>query len=312
VNSGQLNSPRFASAPVSWGVWERTIDRDDLVPPEQLLEAVRSLGHGAIELGPPGYFGTDGAAVRARLDKFELELVGGFVPLHLADDELFRADLAELARTLEVLHGSPGAVALLADAGTPERYAAAGIPEALAKTALQGPELEAAAARLAEAAEQCRESGVLAALHPEVGSYIESPAEIEAFLDRVEAELLGICLDTGHTLIGGGDPLALVREWSDRLLHVHLKDVSGPLLASVRAGELDVETAWERGLFCPFGEGEVDLAGFLALPELESFTGWLVLEQDRMGVRIDDLPIVRAVEQQNLSFVRKLVAARRG
>ena len=100
----------------------------------------------------------------------------------------------------------------------------------------------------------------------------------------------------------------LARDWADRLLHVHLKDVSGPLLARLRAGEVDVEKAWGEGLFCPFGEGEVDLPGLLALPELEAFEGWVVLEQDRIAVRSDDLPAVRAVEQRNLEVVQSLVA----
>jgi len=47
---------RLASAPVTWGVWERTVGRDDLVPPELLLETMRGLGYTATELGPPGYF----------------------------------------------------------------------------------------------------------------------------------------------------------------------------------------------------------------------------------------------------------------
>jgi inosose dehydratase len=300
-------TPRLASAPVSWGVWERTVDRDDLVQPEVLLEAVRSLGYGAIELGPAGYLGADHTSVRARLDRFGLELVGAFVPLRLADEEGFRDDLEELPRTIEILRGRPAAVVLLADAGTPGRFAAAGRPNELRRTALEGAALDRAAARLASAAERCREAGLTAALHPEIGSYAEAPTEVEAFLDRVDPELLGLCLDTGHTLIGGGAPLALARDWADRLRHVHLKDVSGALLMRLRAGELDVETAWEQGLFCPFGEGEVDLTGLLALPELESFPGWLVLEQDRVAVRADDLPAVRAVEQRNLAFVRNLV-----
>ena len=294
-----MTPPRLASAPVSWGVWERTVDRDDLVPPDLLLEAVRSLGYRAIELGPVGYFGADGAAVRDRLDRFGLELVGAFVPLRLADAD---EDLQELGQTIELLRGWPSAVVLLADAGTPERFAAAGRPAELRRTTLAGDALDAAAARLATAAERCRAAGLAAALHPEVGSYVEAPAEIEAFLERVDPTLLGLCLDTGHTLIGGGDPRALARDFAGRLTHVHLKDVSGAHLRLLRAGELDVETAWEQGLFCPFGEGEVDLDGVLS--QLESFPGWLVAEQDRVAVRADDLAAVRAVEERNLAFVR--------
>jgi inosose dehydratase len=284
---------KLASAPVSWGVWERTVARHDLVAPEQLLEAVRWLGYRAIELGPLGYFGADRESVRALLGRFELELVGAFVPLQLSEDDDFR----DLAATIEILRGWP-AVVLLADAGTPERFAAAGRPDELRRTALRGAALDRAVARLASAADRCRDAGLPAALHPEVGSYVEAPAEIETFLERVDIDL---CLDTGHTLIGSGDPLELAREWRERVRHVHLKDVSGPLLARLRAGELDVEAAWEQGLFCPFGEGEVDLDAVLA--ELEGFPGWLVLEQDRVAVRPKDLEAVRQVEQRNLAFV---------
>ena len=50
------------------------------------------------------------------------------------------------------------------------------------------------------------------------------------------------------------------------------------------------------------------MPGLLALPQLESYRGWVVLEQDRIAVRADDLPAVRAVEQRNLEVVQSLVA----
>lgn len=295
-------SGRLASAPVTWGVWERTVHRLDLAPPDELLENVAGLAYSAIELGPAGYFGDDADEVRAQLGRFGIELVGAFVPLRLDDPESFEHDLAELDRVLAILRPWPAAVALLADAGTPERFAAAGKPTELARTALAGQAFDRAAARLERAAERCAEAGVPAALHPEVGSYAEAPDEVQAFLSHVDPALLGVCLDSGHTLIGGGDPVVLARDWAPRLRHVHLKDVGSDQLARLRAGELDVERAWEQGLFCPFGTGEVDLRGLLA--ELAEYAGWLVLEQDRIAVTVDDLPAVRGVEQANLDFVR--------
>ena len=47
---------------------------------------------------------------------------------------------------------------------------------------------------------------------------------------------VGWCLDTGHLLIGGTDPVQFAREHGDRVKHVHLKDVDGDLAADVRAG----------------------------------------------------------------------------
>jgi len=298
---------RLAGAPVTWGVWERTIGRDDLLSPAALLAAVRSLGYGAIELGPPGYFGTDAASVRATLAPAGLALAGAFVPLHLADEVAFARDLEELERTAGILAGAgDDAVMLLADAGSDERFAAAGRPDELARTRLAGAALGRAVRLLTLAAERCREHGLVAALHPEAGSYMEAPAEVETMLELIDRELLGACLDTGHVLVGGGDPVQLAHDWADRLCHVHLKDVDAALMARVRAGTLGVEEAWAEGLFCTFGRGMVDLEGVLSSPALRSFDGWIVLEQDRIAVYDTDLDSVREVEAANLALVQRL------
>lgn len=299
---------RLASAPVTWGVWERTVDRDDLVPRDELLEAVRDLGYGAIELGPPAYLGAGASGVESALAAFDLELVGAFVLLHLTGEErAFRGDLEELDRTLEIAAAFPRAVVLLADAGSPERAAAAGKPSDLHRTTLRGLALDRAVERLARAAERCRERGVLAALHPEASSYVEAPAEIERYLERVDS--LGFCLDTGHAVVGGGDPVGLATDLAGRLCHVHLKDVDEGVLGRMRAGELDVDAAWGAGLFCPFGDGVVDLAAVLALPLVRDGDAWLVLEQDRIAVRRADLDAVREVEARNRETTIALLGA---
>ncbi len=89
-----------------------------------------------------------------------------------------------------------------------------------------------------------------------------------------------------------------------RIGHLHLKDVDGELLERVRSGELGLEEAWDAGLFCPFGTGEVDFQAVLSAPELRQFHGWTVLEQDRVAVRLADLDDVRAVELANLDLIR--------
>ena len=76
-------------------------------------------------------------------------------------------------------------------------------------------------------------------------------------------------------------------------------------MSRLRAGEIDMDEAWAAGIFCPFGEGVVPLSEFLARPEVRSLDGYAVLEQDRMAVRIKDLPAVREVEERNLRRVRE-------
>lgn len=268
---------RLATAPVSWGVWEQTSGRDDLVPAELLLETVRGLGYDAIELGPPGYLSP------AALEAHGLALVGGFAPLRFEDEAAYAEDVGLwLDPIVDVLlaTGRRGPVVL---AG-----------------AENGADLSPQAFdRVNAAVERCREQGVGVVFHHHAGTAVETPPQIEALLEHTD---VGICFDTGHALVGGGDPLEIARMCDGRVEHLHLKDVDGELLARLRAGELTLAQAWRDGIFCPFGDGIVDLPAVLAL--FAGFDGWVVLEQDRVAVSVADLPAVAAVEARNLEFVR--------
>jgi inosose dehydratase len=296
---------RLATAPVSWGIWEQTIHRSDLVPPGPLLETVTAMGYRALETGPPGYLAANGTSAVELIEPFGVRLVATFLPLRLDDEDGFRTDLAALDQTTEVLEAAGGGIVLLADAERPERAAVSGRPAEMARLALSAEQLDRAGERLDRAAARCSERGLSAALHPHAASYIESPEEVEAVLERTS---LPLCVDTGHAVVGGGDPLELVRRHCDRLAHIHLKDVDGGVLARLRAGEIDMDEAWAAGIFCPFGDGVVPLPEFLAEPSVRGLDGYAVLEQDRMAVTVDDLPAVREVEAQNLRRVQGWVA----
>jgi inosose dehydratase len=293
---------RFASAPCTWGVWERTVDRDDLLPPQQMLETVRDLGYTGIELGPPGYFGGDARKVASALGPYGLELAGAFAPLHIADEDGFAADLAFLDATIDILAetGSRGPVVLAGDANE-MRLAAAGRPDVQRDTALSGDKFDRAAERVERAAQRALARGVTAAFHPHIGTYIESPEEVTALLDTTDPEVVSICFDTGHTVVGGGDPVELAATARDRIAHLHLKDVDRGILERLRSRELTVEQAWEQGLFCRFGDGVVDFDEVLG--QLDDYSGWAVIEQDRIAVRAADLESVRGIEAHNLALV---------
>jgi inosose dehydratase len=113
-------------------------------------------------------------------------------------------------------------------------------------------------------------SGLRPVLHPHAGTYIEFEDEVEPLLDWAE-----LCLDTGHCLYAGQDPVGTYERWAERIPYLHLKDVdparrNGDFWGSVRAG-----------VFRPLGDGVVDFAALLAALGEHGFDGWAVVEQDR-------------------------------
>jgi inosose dehydratase len=89
-----------------------------------------------------------------------------------------------------------------------------------------------------------------------------------------------VCLDTGHLLIGGGDPVQAVRDWGARINHVHLKDAKLAVIDEIVADRAPVRAIWERGAFCQLGTGDVALDDVLQQLQGHDYRGWLVVEQD--------------------------------
>ena len=136
---------------------------------------------------------------------------------------------------------------------------------------------DAALGILDRAADLAARRGMVAALHPHMGTMVETGEETERVL---AGSRVGLCVDTGHLLVGGAEPVALTAAHPDRVVHVHLKDVDAGLAQRVIAGETSFGDAVRDGLFVPLGEGSVDVATLVRTLEGAGYRGWYVLEQD--------------------------------
>ena len=257
---------RLAGGPISWGACE--VPGWGIMPaPETVLSEMAQVGMRGTELGPPGFLPDDPVALAALLHGHGLALVGGFVPLVLHERELDSA-LAETHRSARVISGAGGGMLVLAavqDAGWGE-------PQPLDE---QG--WKRLGAHLSEIESVASGYGLAVCLHPHVGTLIETEQQVRRALDVVE---VGWCLDTGHLLIGGTDPVQFAREQGDRVVHVHLKDVDAALAAEVRAGRRSLLDATRAGLFKALGRGDAHVAEVMDALDAHGYAGWLVLEQD--------------------------------
>jgi inosose dehydratase len=266
---------KLANAPASWGV--DFPDQPGAPPWTEVLDGIAAAGYHNVELGPYGFLPPDPGALREALDARGLRAAGGLLyePFH---DPGAHAAIRELAdRVTGWIAGAGGAYLLLIPQADAERDGWAG-------RAHEAPRLDAArrtamAALLDELGERAAAAGLVAAVHPHAGTYVETRTEVDELMASV-GDGLRLCVDTGHCLYGGMDPVALVRDYASIVAGYHLKDLDTVQLErSLRAGH-GFEAAVGDGVFTPLGEGDVDFDELArALQELDG-RGWATVEQD--------------------------------
>ncbi|WP_370943495.1 TIM barrel protein [Amycolatopsis sp. cg5] len=257
---------RIAAAPISWGVcevpgWGRVLDA------RTVLGEMAELGVSATELGPPGYLPRDPAELRSLLGDHKLSLVGGFLAVVLHDGQA--AALAEAEESAALFAACGAEVLVLA--------AATGLDGYDERPRLSDAEWATLVDTAAKIGEIAAKHGLKTVLHPHVGTHVETEPEVERFLAD---SALPLCLDTGHLLIGGTDPVELAKRYPDRIGHIHLKDVRAEIAEEVRAGRLGYTEAVGQGIYVPLGEGDVDVEALVRFVHAGGYGGWYVLEQD--------------------------------
>jgi inosose dehydratase len=295
-----------ANAPVSYGSFELTVG---IVPgtPDgpTVLECVVRAGYMGIDLGPVGFLGT-AEELGHRLNAAGLALAGGYLELAFHDPERLARSRGELELLLDAFDaatdvgGGPAPKPTLACAGSAKKQANPGRAVRERELGLDDEQWKRLADGLETAVARCRERGYEPTLHNETGTSVEAPWEIERALELTSVAL---CLDTGHLLLGGGDPLPCLRDWIERINHLHVKSARLDVMRGIVADGAPVDQIWQRGAFCRLGEGDLDGDGLLAAVHDLDYQGWIVVEQDTLPAP-DGLGRADADQRANRAYLR--------
>ncbi len=272
---------KVANAPCSWGVIENIAGQRTSY--QQVIDEIRETGYIGTELGDWGFMPTTADALAAELAQRELALVGSWVSVMLHDASKHAESEANAVRTARLLAevGEDGAVIVLGNDpyGDPHRTAISGrvrandaMPDAQWQVFADGAMRVAAGVRAA--------TGLRTVYHPHVGTWVETPAETEKLLAMTDPQLLGMCFDTGHWRFGGGDPVAAIAQFGERIWHVHFKDHDPRVAALSREQAWDGPTSVRHGVFCELGRGDVNFPAVVTALGNIGYGGWIVVEQD--------------------------------
>lgn len=260
--------PRVAGAPISWGVCE-VPGWGYQMPREKVMADMSTLGLTATEFGPDGFLPEEPEAKTAFLASYDLQAVGGFLPVLLHDpasDPMPGVDVF----IDNCLATGAGVVVLAASTGVDGYDARPVLDDVQWKTLLNN---------LDRIADHAAERGVIAVVHPHIGTLVENADDVQRVVDGSH---IGLCIDTGHLAAAGADPVAITLANLSRVKHVHLKDVDAAKAAKVVAGEITFSDAVADGMWQVLGEGDVDIAAMIAALRGAGYDGWYVLEQDLM------------------------------
>jgi inosose dehydratase len=268
---------RVGNAPVSFGVYSKDGDNP---PFEEVLEAIASAGYQGTELGPYGYLPTANDVLAGVLAQRNLALASSFVGLPLDDARRRERSVDEALEVARLLATQGVRELIIADDDDETRARIAGRVSAGSPSWSNGQWKEAARTLHAIARTLRDQLSMRVVVHHHVGTFLETAEEIDRLMFETDPELVGLLVDTGHLLYGGADPLDILSRHRARVGYVHLKDVDRRELENVRTREISVRDATARGVFCPLGDGAVDLPRFIEKLRAGGYDGWVIVEQD--------------------------------
>jgi inosose dehydratase len=221
----------LGTAPDSWGVWFPSDPHQ--VEWEQYLDEAAQAGYAWTELGPYGFLPTDPAQLQDSLGRRGLRLSGGavFAGLHNGPDAL-RAGLEECRAESRLLMALGAKyLVLLPPQYTDMHTGAATEPGHLEPE--QWDHLTSGMDALGKAL--LEEFGVELVFHPHVDSHVDTQARTERLLENTDPQYVNLCLDTGHLAYCGGDNVAVIEKYPERITYTHLKQVDPLVVLQVRA-----------------------------------------------------------------------------
>jgi inosose dehydratase len=151
---------------------------------------------------------------------------------------------------------------------------------------------------LTEIGQRAADMGIGLGYHNHMNALGENPKEIAAVMAASDPKFLKLELDIAHYLQGGGDPVAAVRQYGDRLLFLHIKDVISPVPGDTKEPSRSYK-------FVELGQGKVDIPGVFAALKKLPFNGWAIVE-------LDAVPVPNRTPLESLEISKKYIREKLG
>ena len=264
----RLRNTKVGIVPLNW--------KYDSAHKESFLRRISEYGFKGIQVSCEQ---SESAEFRGLMKKYDIEAAEIYVPIRCSVDGVLPGEDEAVEKILSSGAQSKVQNAVFAIDGSKDRDESAANADAGPGFTDAG--FKSVANFVEKWAVRAHELGMASSFHPHGGTYIETPRETKILMSLL-SEKVSLCLDVGHWLVGGGDPVAAAREYGKRVTHVHVKDVSGEVLQKMKSKEAPNMgyAVDELKLFVPAGTGLLKVRELFIALEESGFSGWLMSEQD--------------------------------
>ena len=118
------------------------------------------------------------------------------------------------------------------------------------------------------------------AYHHHMGTVIQSQEDTIRLMQETN-DSVKLTIDTGHMLFAGGDYLKIIKDFKEKIVHVHCKDMRKSVLEKSLSEDLSFRHAFLEGAFTVPGDGCIDYKPFLSQLQKNNYNSWLVVEAEQ-------------------------------
>ncbi len=134
--------------------------------------------------------------------------------------------------------------------------------------------------RIDELSKMMIDEGMPLAYHHHMGTVIETESETSRLIESTN-DNVKLLIDTGHMLFAQGNSIKLAKNFSEKLIHVHCKDIRKNVLNNSLKNDSTFRQAFLDGAFTVPGDGCIDYKPFLKVLKDNNYEGWLVVEAEQ-------------------------------
>ncbi len=122
------------------------------------------------------------------------------------------------------------------------------------------------------------------AYHHHMGTVIQTHEDTERLMQETN-DSVKLTIDTGHMLFAGGNSLKIIKDFKEKIAHVHCKDMRKEILNMSLKKDFSFRKAFLEGAFTVPGDGCIDYKPILKELKKNNYSGWLVVEAEQDPIK---------------------------